>query len=81
MFASIFALATRDLGKDTNEASSFIIMAISGGFFIPLLFGIIADNFSLQTSMLVVVIPLLATSIYGFFFERIKGKTYQEPST
>jgi FHS family L-fucose permease-like MFS transporter len=77
MFASIFALATRGLGKDTNEASSFIIMAISGGFFIPLLFGIIADNFSLQTSMLVVVIPLLATSIYGFFFERIKGKTYQ----
>jgi FHS family L-fucose permease-like MFS transporter len=74
MFASIFALATRGLGKDTNEASSFIIMAISGGFFIPLLFGVIADNFSLQTSLLVVVIPLLATSVYGFFFERIKGE-------
>ncbi len=74
MFASIFALATRDLGEDTNEASSFIIMAISGGFFIPLLFGVIADNFSLQTSLLVVVIPLLATSFYGFFFDRIKGK-------
>ena len=74
MFASLFALATRGLGKDTNEASSFIIMAISGGFFIPLLFGFIADKFSLQTSLLVVVIPLLATSVYGFFFEKIKGK-------
>jgi FHS family L-fucose permease-like MFS transporter len=74
MFASLFALATRGLGKDTNEASSFIIMAISGGFFIPLLFGFIADKFSLQTSLLVVVIPLLATSDYGFFFEKIKGK-------
>ena len=74
MFASIFALATKGLGKDTNEASSFVIMAISGGFFIPLLFGVIADNFSLSASLMVVVIPLLATSAYGFFFKKIEGK-------
>jgi len=75
MFASIFALATKELGEDTNEASSFVIMAISGGFFIPLLFGVIADYFSLSASLMVVVIPLLATSAYGFFFTRIKGET------
>lgn len=74
MFASIFALATKGLGEHTNEASSFIIMAISGGFFIPLLFGVIADSFSLQASLIVVVIPLLATSLYGFFFKRIETK-------
>ncbi|MEN8122402.1 MAG: MFS transporter [Bacteroidota bacterium] len=73
MFASIFALATKGLGEHTNEASSFVIMAISGGFFIPLLFGVIADYFSLQASLLVVVIPLLATSAYGFFFKRIEA--------
>ncbi len=71
MFASIFALATKGLGKDTNEASSFVIMAISGGFFIPLLFGVTADYFSLSASLIVVVIPLLATSAYGFFYKRI----------
>ncbi|HSH20632.1 MAG TPA: hypothetical protein VLA03_09270, partial [Draconibacterium sp.] len=74
MFASIFALATKGLGEHTNEASSFVIMAISGGFFIPLLFGVIADYFSLQTSLIVVVIPLLATSLYGFLFKKIETK-------
>lgn len=71
MFASIFALATTNLGKYTNQASSFLIMAISGGFFIPLLFGAVADNFSLRISLIVVLIPLLATSFYGFYFKRL----------
>ena len=71
MFASIFALATTNLGKYTNQASSFLIMAISGGFFLPLLFGMVADSFSLRISLIVVVIPLLATSLYGFFFSQL----------
>ncbi|MBR8535842.1 MFS transporter [Carboxylicivirga sediminis] len=74
MFASIFALATKDLGKFTNEASSFIIMAISGGFFIPLLYGLVADFFSLRASLIVVIIPLVGTSLYGFFYNNIKRK-------
>lgn len=74
MFASIFALATKDLGEYTNEASSFMIMAISGGFFIPLIFGSVADYFSLKASLIVVVIPLLLTSFYGFFYTSIKNK-------
>ena len=73
MFASIFALATKGLGEHTNEASSFMIMAISGGFFIPLLYGVVADYFSLQASLIVVVIPLLATSFYGFFFKKLEN--------
>ena len=68
VFASIFSLATTNLGRYTNQASSFLIMGISGGFFIPLLFGIVADSFSLRISLVVVVIPLLLTSIYGFAF-------------
>ncbi len=73
-FASIFALATTNLGKYTNQASSFLIMGISGGFFIPLLFGVVADNFSLRISLIVVIIPLLFTSLYGFFFKRLLTK-------
>lgn len=71
MFASIFALATTNLGKYTNQASSFLIMGISGGFFIPLLFGAIADSFSLRVSLIVVIIPLLLTSFYGFYFKKL----------
>jgi FHS family L-fucose permease-like MFS transporter len=70
-FASLFALAIKDLGGYTNDASSLLVMAISGGFFIPLLFGLVADNFDLKTSMIVVAIPLLLTSAYGFFFAAI----------
>ena len=75
MFASIFALATTNLGKYTNQASSFLIMGISGGFFIPLLFGMVADSFSLKVSLIVVIIPLLLTSMYGFLFNRILNKS------
>lgn len=69
VFASIFSLATTNLGRFTNQASSFLIMGISGGFFLPLLFGVVADNFSLRTSLIVVIIPLLLTSLYGFGFK------------
>lgn len=79
MFASIFALATTNLGKYTNQASSFLIMAISGGFFVPLLFGVVADSFSLRISLLVVIIPLLATSAYGFLFNRLLAKEHIPP--
>jgi len=68
IFASIFSLATTNLGKYTNQASSLLIMGISGGFFVPLLFGIVADSFNLRVSLLVVIIPLLLTSMYGFGF-------------
>ena len=66
MFATIYSLAIDGLGKFTNEASSFLIMAISGGFFIPLLFGLVADSFDLKTSLIIVIIPLLLASWYGF---------------
>ena len=60
------------LGKFPNEASSFLVMAISGGFFIPLLFGLVADSFSLKTSLIIVVLPLLLASWYGFLGARRK---------
>ena len=70
MFASIYSLAIDGLGSYTNEASSFLIMAISGGFFLPMLFGLAADGFSLKTSLIIVVLPLLFASWYGFFGSR-----------
>jgi len=73
MFATIFSLAIDGLGKFTNEASSYLIMAISGGFFIPLLFGLAADYLSLKTSLIIVLIPLLLASWYGFFGARRKA--------
>ena len=67
MFATIYSMAIDGLGRFTNEASSFLIMAISGGFFIPLIFGLVADSFSLKISLVIVILPMLLASWYGFF--------------
>jgi len=72
MFATIFSLSVDGLGRFTNEASSYLVMAISGGFFVPLLFGLAADYMSLKTSLVIVLIPLLLASWYGFFGARKK---------
>jgi FHS family L-fucose permease-like MFS transporter len=66
MCATIYSLAIDGLGRYTNEGSSFLIMAISGGFFMPMIFGLVADHFNLKTSLIVVIIPLLLASWYGF---------------
>lgn len=72
MFATIYSLAIDGLGRFTYEASSFLIMAISGGFFIPLLYGLVADQFSIKISLIIVIIPMLLASWYGFFGARQK---------
>lgn len=43
MFPTIFSLGIKDAGKDTEIASSLIIMSIVGGAILPLAFGYIAD--------------------------------------
>ena len=79
MFATLYSLAIEGLGRFTNEASSFLIMAISGGFFIPLVFGLVADYFSLKTSLIIVLIPMLLASWYGFFGAGQKKKSHIKP--
>jgi len=44
MFPTIFSLGLKDLGKHTQQASSFISMGVVGGAFFPLIMGLIADH-------------------------------------
>lgn len=44
MFPTIFSLGLKDLGKHTQQASSFISMGVVGGAFFPLVMGLIADH-------------------------------------
>jgi FHS family L-fucose permease-like MFS transporter len=44
MFPTIFSLGLKNLGKHTQQASSFISMGVAGGAFFPLLMGKIADH-------------------------------------
>lgn len=57
MFPTIFALAIKSLGKNTKEASSYLVMAVAGGAVFPPLMGAVADNYGMSTGFLV-PIPL-----------------------
>ncbi|MEO6730698.1 MAG: sugar MFS transporter [Ferruginibacter sp.] len=44
MFPTIFSLGLKNLGKHTQQASSFIVMGVVGGAVFPPLMGMIADH-------------------------------------
>ena len=48
MFPTIFSLALQGLGKYTSQGSGILCLAIVGGAIIPLLQGVLADNFGVQ---------------------------------
>lgn len=64
MFPTIFALSIKDLGKHTKKASSFLIMSIVGGAIVPVIMGLIADQY---TTAIAYVIPLLCFVIVFFY--------------
>jgi fucose permease len=64
MWPAIWPLAIADLGKFTKMGSSFLVMGIIGGAFLPLLFGYVADVASHQVAYLV----CLPAYIYIMYF-------------
>lgn len=59
IFPLIFSITVDKMPQRTNELSGLMITAIAGGAIIPLLFGAVADKFSVLTGFLVPVICLL----------------------
>lgn len=71
MFPTIFAMGVKDLGKHTKRASSYIIMSIVGGAFMPPLMGLIAN----RSTALSFVVPLLCFAIV-FYFAKAKAREH-----
>jgi fucose permease len=63
MYPSIWPLAIGGLGKFTKIGSSFLVMAISGGALLPLLYGWLADRVNAQQAYWI-VIPCYITIAY-----------------
>jgi len=63
MFPTIFALAIKDLGPTTKNASSFVVMAIVGGAVFPPLMGMIADHYTMSVGFFA-PIPLFVFILY-----------------
>jgi FHS family L-fucose permease-like MFS transporter len=66
MFPTIFALGIQGLGEETKIASSFIVMSIVGGAFIPVVMGRISDSTggNIQLSY---IAPMLCFAVVLFF--------------
>ena len=74
MWPAIWPLAIADLGKFTKMGSSFLVMGIIGGAFLPLLFGYVADVASHQVAYLVCLPAYLYIMYFAFVGSKIRTK-------
>lgn len=64
MWPAIFPLGIAKLGKFTEKGSAIMIMGISGGAFLPLIYGVLATKYGLQAGYWV----LLPCYLYILYF-------------
>lgn len=72
MFPTIFALGVADLGSLTKKGSSFLVMAVAGGAFIPPIMGLIADHYGDMS--VAFIIPLLCFAFIAWYALRQTAK-------
>ena len=73
MFPTIFSLGIKDLGPDTEMASSLIVMSIVGGAILPRIFGLISDSTgNIQMGYIVPLVCFLVVAYFGWRGSAIK---------
>ncbi|MDR3693392.1 L-fucose:H+ symporter permease [Mucilaginibacter sp.] len=70
MFPTIFSLGLKDLGKSTEQASSFIVMGVVGGGLFPFLMGWVADR-NVATAYYLPIICYMVIFLFGFLYPRL----------
>ena len=70
MFPTIYGLALKDVGPDTEIGSAGLIMAILGGSVIPPLQALIIDSGHVALSFIVPLICFLIILTYGICINR-----------
>lgn len=78
IFPAIWPKAISGLGSYTKTGSSYLVMAISGGAIIPLLYGWLSDKFNLHLAYLILVPGYVIIFFYGFtdFYKTKKKEKY-----
>lgn len=71
MWPCIFSLATQGLGNYTSQGSSFLVMMILGGAFIPPLQGVIADMTTIKTSYIIAVVCFVYLAFFAYYVSKI----------
>ena len=77
IFAGIWPLAIRNLGKYTNLGSSLLVMGLCGNAFLPLIYGYVADNFDLRMGYWVLVPCFVYLIFYASIGHKIEHWTPQ----
>ncbi|KAH8547555.1 major facilitator superfamily domain-containing protein [Umbelopsis sp. PMI_123] len=67
MFPTIFALATKDFGRNYKTASSRVVACVCGGAVIPPLQGLIAQERGTQFSFILLIFCYAYVVFYSFF--------------
>jgi FHS family L-fucose permease-like MFS transporter len=70
MFPTIFSLGLKNMGKQTQQASSFIVMGVVGGGLFPLLMGQIA-NHNVAAAYYLPIICYVVIFLFGFTYKRL----------
>ena len=77
MFPTIFALSIKDLGAQTKQASSFLIMSVVGGAVFTPIMGYVADRNSISFAFWVPLFCFVYIGWYAVQGCRVKGKSLQ----
>lgn len=72
MFPTIFSLGLKNLGKYTQQASSFISMGVVGGAFFPMLMGLVA-NHDVAKAYYLPIICYFVIFLFGVKFYKVKN--------
>ncbi len=72
IYANIWPLAIRDLGKYTNLGSSLLVMALCGNAFMPVIYGLFVDNIGERFSYWVLIPCFLYLIFYAFKGHKIE---------
>ena len=72
MWGAIFNLAVEGLGKYTAAASGIFMMMVCGGGVLPLIQGLVADNFGFINSYYVVFLGIIYMLIYAIYGSKLR---------
>ncbi|MCJ7758607.1 MAG: sugar MFS transporter [Gillisia sp.] len=74
VFPAIWPLAIDGLGRFTKVGASFLIMALSGGAIIPLLYGALTDSWNAQSAYWILIPCYLFILYYASYGYKIRKK-------
>lgn len=70
MFPTIFSLGLKNLGENTQQASSYIVMGVVGGAIFPPIMGLIA-NIDVATAYYLPIICYAVIFLYGYKYYKV----------